>query len=130
MSRHDPSRARTRAGLRRGFTLVEVIFAIILLAVGLLSLATLGVTSSKMTRGGSVQTVASAMAQARFDSLASLPCQPFVAAGTTVGSPPMYRGIRERWVVTARPLRLDLEDTLKVPGRSRKLVYRNVLPCR
>lgn len=115
---------------RRGFTLVEVVFAIVLLSVGLLALATLGVTSSKMTRGGSVQTVASALAQARFDSLASIPCQTFVAAGTTTGRPPVYRGITERWVVTAATYRLDLQDTLTVPGRSRPLVYRNVLPCR
>jgi prepilin-type N-terminal cleavage/methylation domain-containing protein len=124
------TRPRRTPALRPGFTLVEVVFAIVVLAIGLLALATLGVVSSKMTRGGSVQTVASAMAQARFDSLASLPCLPLSNAGTTTGSPPDYRGITERWVVTAAPQRLNLVDTFRIPGRTRPLVYKNVLPCR
>ena len=83
-----------------------------------------------MTRGGSTQTVASAMAQARFDSLASVPCKPLQSAGTTTGAPPAYRGITEKWVVTGGNNRLDLADTLRIPGRTKALVYKNELPCR
>jgi prepilin-type N-terminal cleavage/methylation domain-containing protein len=129
--RRVTSRRRTTSpGARAGFTLVEVVFAIILLSVGLLSIASLGLATSRLTRGGSVQTVAATLAQARFDSIASLPCLPFRNAGTTTGSPPAFRGIREVWVVTAAQYRIDLVDTLRVPGRSRPLVYKSVLPCR
>ena len=120
----------TRGDRRRGFTIVEMLFAVILLAVGLLGVAGLGLATSRMTRGGSVQTVAATLAQARFDSIASLPCLPLAAAGTTTGAPPAFRGITERWVVKAGPQRLNLFDTIRVPGRTRPLVYQNVLPCR
>ena len=120
----------SRRAARRGFTIVEMLFAMIVLSIGLLALAGLALATSRMTRGGSIQTVASALAQARFDSIASLPCQPLWTAGTTRGTPPAFRGIRESWVVTAGPARLNLVDTLRVPGRTRPLVYQNVLPCR
>jgi type IV pilus assembly protein PilV len=123
-------RRRRPARARAGFTLVEVVFAIILLSVGLLAIASLGLATSRLTRGGSVQTVAATLAQARFDSIASLPCLPFRTAGTTTGSPPPFRGIRERWVVTAGAYRINLADTLRVPGRGTPLVYKSVLPCR
>lgn len=115
---------------RRGFTLVEVVFAIVILSIGLLAIAGLGLATSRLTRGGSVQTVAATIAQARFDSIASLPCLPLRNAGTTTGAPPAFRGITERWVVTAGQYRINIVDTLRVPGRSQPLVFKNVLPCR
>jgi prepilin-type N-terminal cleavage/methylation domain-containing protein len=84
-------RGATRRGRRRdgdaggragagGFTLVEVLMAVMLLAVGLLALAGLGATALRTVRGGSTQTVAAAVAQSRFDSLASVPCDQIALA--------------------------------------------------
>jgi type IV pilus assembly protein PilV len=115
---------------RAGFTLVEVVFAIVVLSVGLLALAGLGLAASRLTRGGSVQTVAASMAQARFDSIASVPCLPLRNAGTTTSPLRTFRGVRERWAVTAGSYRINLVDTLWVPGRRTPLVFRSVLPCR
>jgi len=116
---------------RRGFTIVEILVAIILLAVGLVSLAALGPATMKMTRAGALQTAATARAEARFDSLASLPCQTLAANGSpTEGAGTLERRIREHWVVTDGRNVKRLVDTLWVPGRTRPLVYLNVLPCR
>jgi type IV pilus assembly protein PilV len=120
-----------RPTARRGFTIIEVLVAIMLLAVGLVSLAALGPATMKMARGGSLQTAATALAEARFDSLASLPCNTLAANGAiTQGSGTRERRIREHWVVTDGYNVKRLVDTLWVPGRTRVLVYLNVLPCR
>jgi prepilin-type N-terminal cleavage/methylation domain-containing protein len=116
---------------KRGFTIIEILVAIILLAVGLVSLAALGPATMKLTKGGAVQTAATALSEARFDSLASIPCQTLAANGSpTTGSGSRERGIREKWVVTDGYNVKRLVDTLWLPGRTRPLVYQNVLPCR
>ncbi len=117
------------AGSRAGFTLVEVLVAIVLLAVGLLSLAGLAVTAARTTRQGGTQTVAATLAQSRFDSLASLPCQTLAVSGPISGTA-TFRGIRERWVVRDGRDVKRLTDSLTVPGRTRPLVYESVIPCR
>ena len=120
-----------RPTVRRGFTIIEVLVAIILLAIGLVSLAALGPATMKMARAGSLQTAATALAEARFDSLASLPCQTLAGPNiTTEGIGTRERRIREHWVVTDGYNVKRLVDTLWVPGRTRPLVYLNVLPCR
>jgi prepilin-type N-terminal cleavage/methylation domain-containing protein len=121
----------TRRRPPRGFTIIEVLVAIILLAVGLVSLAALGPATMKLAAGGALQTAATAAAEARFDSLASLPCTTLAANGaTTQGSGSPGRRIREHWVVTDGTNIKRLLDTLWLPNRTRPLVYQNVLPCR
>ena len=119
---------RARAD-RRGFTLIEVIAAIILLTIGLLAVAGLGVVAAKTTRRGSTQTLAAAIAQSRFDSLSSLPCYTLAASGATSGTS-TTRGVVERWrVIDGRNVK-RLTDSLTVPGRTNTLVYQSVIPCR
>ena len=114
---------------RRGFTLIEVIAAIILLTIGLLAVAGLGVVAAKTTRRGSTQTLAAAIAQSRFDSLSSLPCYTLATSGATSGTS-TTRGVVERWrVVDGRNVK-RLTDSLTVPGRTATLVYQSVIPCR
>ena len=118
-----------RARARAGFTLVEVIAAILLLSIGLLAIAGLGVVAAKTTRRGSTQTLASAMAQSRFDSLSSLPCNSLANGGPTSGSSTV-RGVEERWRVVDGFNVKRLTDSLTVPGRTSVLVYQSVIPCR
>jgi type IV pilus assembly protein PilV len=115
---------------RRGFTLVEVIAAIMLLSIGLLAIAGLGVVAAKTTRRGASQTLASAMAQSRFDSLASVPCAALAPGATPTKGVSTVRGIRESWVVVDDWNVKRLSDTLTVPGRTTPLVYLSVIPCR
>jgi type IV pilus assembly protein PilV len=117
------------ARARAGFTLVEVIAAILLLSIGLLAIAGLGVVAAKTTRRGSTQTLASAIAQSRFDSLASLPCNSLANGGPTSGSSTV-RGVEERWRVVDGYNVKRLTDSLTVPGRTSVLVYQSVIPCR
>jgi prepilin-type N-terminal cleavage/methylation domain-containing protein len=121
---------RRRARARRGFTLVEMVFAILMLSIGLLSLAGLSLTASRMTTGGGRQMAAASVAAARFDSLASLPCASLAASGTQSGTTPTVRGIRESWAVTSGTNVKNLVDTLWVTGRTKPLVYLNEIPCR
>jgi prepilin-type N-terminal cleavage/methylation domain-containing protein len=119
-----------RRAARAGFTLVEVIAAIMLLAIGLLAIAGLGVTAAKTTRRGSAQTLASAMAQSRFDSLSSVPCANLAPGSAPTKGVSTVRNIREAWVVTDGWNLKRLSDTLTVPGRATPLVYVSVIPCR
>lgn len=119
-------RARTARG---GFTLVEVLVTTILVTVGLLAVAGLAVNAVRTTRSGSIQTVAAAVAQSRFDSLSSVPCTGLASNAPTTGTA-SQRGIVERWVVTDGRNVKELTDSLRVPTRAGWLVYRSVIPCR
>ena len=110
-------------------TIVEVLVAMFLLTVGLLALAGLAASASKAVRAGGVQTVASALAQSRFDSLSSVPCAALATAVPTRGTA-TTRNIRESWVVTDGRNVKRLADTLRVPGRRTPPVFVSVIPCR
>lgn len=120
---------RAATGPRAGVSLVEIVFTVLLLTVGLLALAQLGVVASRNTRAGATQTLAATIAQSRFDSLSSLPCKTLATSGVTTGATNV-RGVRESWVVTDGTNLKALSDTVRIPGRANPVVYRNVIPCR
>ena len=119
---------------RGGFTLVEVLMALTLLAVGLLALAGLGATALRTVHGGSTQTVAAAVAQSRFDSLASVPCDSIAAAAgsAVVSGTASTRGIVERWSAqrVANGNMVRVTNALRVPGRRREYRYLGMRACR
>ncbi len=122
-------RAPARASARAGFTIVEVLAAVFLLAVGLLAVAGLAAVAQRTTRRGTTQTLAAAIGQSRFDSLASLPCRTLAVNGATTGGA-TTRGVRERWRVTDGVNVKVLRDSLWVPGRHTPVVHVSVIPCR
>jgi type IV pilus assembly protein PilV len=65
----DPVTTGTRHGTRgeEGFSLIEVLVALTILAVGLLSLALLQVTAIKGNAGASTSTIATDLAQAKLE---------------------------------------------------------------
>ena len=86
-------RFRRRPRARSGFTVVEVILAIIVLGIGVLGLAgTAGVVTNQMG-GGGTRTVAAGVAQSVFDSLNARPC-----TSITSGSAVMNR-VNVAWTV-------------------------------
>jgi Tfp pilus assembly protein PilV len=109
--------------------MVELLVAIVLLAVGLLAMGGLAVTASRQVRGGATQTVAAAVAQSRFDLLASMQCSAIANKPVVVGSQ-TTRAVREKWVITDGNDVVYVADTLRIPGRTRPLVYLSVIPCR
>jgi len=82
-----------RRAPRRGFTLVEVIVAIVVLSIGVLGLA--GTASYVMTQmtGAREQTLAANRATAVMDSLSASPCSSLVGGTTT------RRGVTVTWTV-------------------------------
>ena len=114
---------------RAGFTLVELLVALVLLAVGLLAMAGVAVTAAKQIRRGGVQTVAAAVAQSRFDSFAAQACSNLANKPVVVGTATTRR-IVEKWVITDGNDVVFIADTVRVPDRAKPLVYLSVLPCR
>lgn len=89
------NRAVSRAATRRsGFTLMELIVAIVILSIGILGLAASSGIVMRMIGGGTHQTVAANVAQARFESLRSLSC------GRISGGSASSRNVQETWSVT------------------------------
>jgi type IV pilus assembly protein PilV len=127
----------TGPGPRAGFTLIEVMVAMMLLSLGLLAVAGLAATSARAVRGGGAQTRAAAIAQSRFDSLSSVPCPartvPPLPDGTVVGSgTAVTRGVTEAWSARLESSgnMIRMTNTLTVPGRTRSYGYVSVRACR
>ncbi|MBI3982307.1 MAG: prepilin-type N-terminal cleavage/methylation domain-containing protein [Gemmatimonadetes bacterium] len=69
----------------RGFTIVEVIIAIMVLSVGLLALVGSAAVTTRMISQGQRYTEASTLANQRFEILRSLPCASVVDGSATSG---------------------------------------------
>ena len=133
-------RARTvERGRRRapaGFTLVEIMTAFMLLSVGLLAIAGLAATATRSVRGGSAQTRAAAIAQSRFDSLASHSCDQ-IRAAIPAGQPAVSgtattRGITESWTARMESSNnmVRVTDALTIKGRTATYHYVSLRACR
>ena len=122
MRRRQPPVTRPRAGI----SLVELIVAILILAIGLLGLAGLSVKVSAQQRYAGKQQLAAMVVQSRLDSLASIHCQALAnQTGTTV-----TRGITERWrIADGNDIKI-ITDTVTFAPRLRPMAYLSVIPCR
>lgn len=118
-----------RAGLRarRGFTIIELVVAIIIMTVGVLALATSSAGVAKQMRAGNQSGLAAMVAQARLENIRSLGCSS-IASGTAT-----TRGMTEKWAITwlSGRARVVTESVTYVPRAkvSRTLALRSVVPC-
>lgn len=128
------SGARRRSLVRRcrpreGFTLIELMVAIMILVVGVLGLAGTAGMVSRMVGGAAHQTVAANVAASRFERLRSVPCASIADGDTTI------RNISERWTVTPDPGNANLIGVSDVitytaaGGRSRTLTFQSYILC-
>src|SRR5688500_12664371 len=85
-----------RHACAEGFTLLEVLVALVILSTGILGLAANAALVSRLVGDGSRLTIAATVATARLEQLRALPCAR-VASGMAV-----TRGIEEGW--TAAPM--------------------------
>lgn len=120
-----PQAARSSA--RDGFTIVELIVAILILTIGVLGLAGSAAVVSRQLGTGNQLTIAATVAQTRFETLAAQDC------ANAVGGPVITRGITENWAVTGsgqtRVIRDSLSYTVAKRG-SRFVIHESVIQCR
>ena len=116
---------------RPGFTLLEVLVALVILGVGILGLSANAALVSRLVGDGSRLTSAAMVATSRFELLRSLPC-PSATSGSA-----RTRGIEERWSVgTMSATTLEVEVSVTYPLRaagsssSRTQRFRGAVPCR
>jgi prepilin-type N-terminal cleavage/methylation domain-containing protein len=116
-------RLRSRAGL----TLVEMLVAVVILALGLLGLASTSAVVTRQVGGAANQTVASQTIANRLEKLRSLGCSKILNDTAT------SRGVYEHWVPGAKVNEvLFVVDTVKysVAGTQKLQIYTITVPCR
>ena len=89
----DPRGFIRQRSARRGFTLIEVIIAIIVMAIGVMGLAGTASYVATQMGGANAQTIAAAMVTKVSDSLSARKC-PAIVAGTDT-----RRGVTVTWTV-------------------------------
>ena len=127
--------SRTPRRRRSGFTVMELIVAIVILSVGLLGLAATSGVVMRLIGGGGQQTVAANVALARFERLRGLSC------GRIAGGSASSRNVQELWTVTpvgpvATPTAMDVlltinyKTSMRLGGSSsRTQKYRSQIIC-
>jgi prepilin-type N-terminal cleavage/methylation domain-containing protein len=137
----QPARATLRPARRRaarpraGFTIVELIVAIIVLSVGVLALASSAGVMMRLMTDGNRQAHAASIAQSRFDSLASVGsaaanCNAIAPPGGSVGGTRADRGVVERWRATRTgAVTLTVLDSVRLPRTTNALVFGSVVRC-
>jgi Tfp pilus assembly protein PilV len=126
------TRPRAAAAVRRGFTIIETMVAIMMIVVGVLALVGVSTIVSRQMTSTRQLTLATAMGRARLERLQGISCAS-LAAGTA-----SERGIRERWSVTTPAPGLNaaadvrvLRDSVFVTdaGRTHVQVYVSMRSC-
>jgi prepilin-type N-terminal cleavage/methylation domain-containing protein len=127
-----PTMRRRRAtGARRGFTLIELMFAMMLLTVGLLSLETTSASVLRAMGGGRQQTMAAQLGQSRLERMRGINCGSITSGSATTN------GIAEKWgsvVLTSANTavvnrRIADTVTYSVGSVSKTRVFTSVRPC-
>lgn len=113
---------------RAGFTIVEVVVAVMILVVGVLGLAGAAAIVTRMMGSSEMRSDASNVAAARFELLRSTRCP--ITSGSASSA-----GITERWSVTqlgSPAYRMyEVVDSVRYTSRDgqRSQTYRSVVQC-
>lgn len=110
---------------RRGYTIIELLIAIMIFTVGLLAMAGTASLIMMTISGSQTRTIAAAVAESRFDRMRAQGCAAHTS-GTAV-----TRGIREDWSVKtlARADDVTVVVTMLSNHRVRTQSYRSYIPC-
>ena len=115
------------ASRRSGLTLVEMMVAVVMLAVGLLGLVGTAAVVTRQIGGGTRQGLAAQVVANRLERLRSMNCPQITSDSQTT------RGIYERWVRATTPVNrvLYVVDTVKysVAGSQKIQTYTFTVPC-
>jgi prepilin-type N-terminal cleavage/methylation domain-containing protein len=119
-------RSTPRRRSRRGFTLVELLVAVVLIEIGLLALVASGASLVRQVTTTRARLAAVNAAANRLQLLGATPCA--AANGTSANSP----GLVERWTADVQPNGTrELRDsvTFLAMGSTHAIVLRTRLPC-
>jgi prepilin-type N-terminal cleavage/methylation domain-containing protein len=112
----------------RGFTLVELMVAVMVMTVGILGLASTAAVVMRMMHGGARQTLAANVVAARFEALHNKSCDSLSSGSSST------RGIAEDWTVSSAGSKLRLvvdrvHFTATSSGISSTRAFRSYIPC-
>ena len=114
--------------VRAGFTMPELLIAIILISIGLLSLAGGAVGVLRQMRWGNQSAIAAIVATQRMETIRSQGCNLIGTGGTAT-----TRKMPEKWVITAinGKAQAVVESVTYTPrpGLTRYVEMRSVVPC-
>lgn len=111
---------------REGFTIVELLVALMIFAVGMLGLAATAGSVTRMMGGAKRQVIAATVAQTRLERLRSSPCLTITSGSETT------RGITNKWTVTAVTRGMNIIDSVSFKTSKsglRTRVYFTTIPC-
>ena len=125
MSPHRRIRRASWKKNRAGFTIVELIVAMIVFAVGVLGLAATAASVTRLMGGATRQTIAANIAQSRLEKLRASPCATLTNGADTV------RGVVSTWTVQTVTRGVNVTETVIFPikGGNRTRTYKTTLPC-
>ena len=108
-----------------GFTIVELLVAVVILAVGVLGLAGTSAYVMQQMTGANTQQIGSQIAASRFEKIASRKCTGFATSGSSYS-----RGVTQTWSYKAAENNtLIATVTLNIQGRKNAEVYETVVSC-
>jgi Tfp pilus assembly protein PilV len=111
--------------LRRGGTLIELLVALVLLDLALVSLATVGAVTVKRLGDASRRSRAALAATNRLERLAALPC-----GAMSGGAARLEKGVDESWTVQRVGRSVELSDSIEIAVRpAERVVVRRRVPC-
>ncbi len=119
-------RAAVPAGCRAGFTLVELMVALMVFVVGVLAVTGSSTVVMTMVGGSQRRTIAAAVAESRFEQMRAQSC---TAHKDGYGK---TRGVAETWNVVPLALADDVTVRVTFPssgGRVTSQTYRTYIPC-
>ena len=111
---------------RAGFTIVELLVAMMVFGIGVLGLAATTATVTRLMGSASRNTLAATVAQSRIEKLRGTAC------ASLAGGSEKVRGITSTWTVTAATRGVSITETVSYPnarGGTRTRVYNTMITC-
>lgn len=110
----------------RGFTIAELMVAVVIFSIGLLALAGTAATAMTMLTSTQSRTIAAGVAESRFERIRTTAC------ASRAGGSATTRGIAEVWTL-ARLAQAEDDVTVSVTflsnHRPRTETFRSFIPC-